>query len=258
MSRTRGFTRATCTATTAAAVGLLFAPGLAGVSAAQTGGNPDPRRLAAQAQEGLRKATSVRIGYTDRSAAATSNNRLPASMSLALDRDGNCAGTLTMGGNGGTVEIIRRGSEVWAKSDETFWKAELPGRRGIDAATSLAGRYLHGSTSDKLLGGIAHTCDLEALQKTATVTAPPSVTEGLARAMDRTRVVPLSFTVDGLKSTLYVTTDMPRRLYRATQTGQDTDLTLTFTDYDKPVPAAIPSANETVDIAKVTSQLPTK
>ncbi|MFD1661992.1 hypothetical protein ACFSL4_28345 [Streptomyces caeni] len=257
MSRTRGFTRAAC-ATTAAAVGLLFAPGLAGVSAAQTGGNPDPRRLAAQAQEGLRKATSIRIGYTDHSAAAMSNNRLPTSMSLALDRAGNCAGTMTMGGNGGTVEIIKRGDEVWLKPDGTFWKAELPGQRGIDAATSLTGRYLHGSTADALLSGIAGSCDLSTLQKAATVTAPPSLTEGLARALDDTRVVPLSFTVNGLKSTLYITTDMPRRLYRATQTGQGTNLDLTFTDYDKPVPTRIPPTNETVDISKVRAQLPTK
>ncbi|MFE9096142.1 hypothetical protein [Streptomyces sp. NPDC007264] len=258
MSRTRGFTRTARATTTAAAVSLLFVTGLAGVSTAQTGGNPDPRRLAEQAQEGLRKATSIRIGYTDRSTAATSNNRLPTSMSLALDRRGNCAGTLTMGNNGGTVEIIKRDTEVWLKPDGAFWKAELPGRRGIDTAASLAGRYLHGSASDALLSGIADSCNLGTLQKAATVSAPRSLKEGLARAMDHTRVVPLSFTVSGLKSTLYVTTDMPRRLYRATQTGQGTNLTLTFTDYDKPVPTRIPSATETVDIAKVRNQLPTR
>ncbi|MED7822108.1 hypothetical protein [Streptomyces chiangmaiensis] len=232
-------------------MGLLFSPGLGGVSSAQTGGNPDPQRLAAQAQAGLRKATSVRLDYVDRSLTATSNKRLPTAMNIALDRRGNCAGTLTLGGHGGSVEIIKRGTEVWLKPDQTFWKAELPGERGVAASREFEDRYIHGSTSNALLSGIASTCDLEALQQAAMVKAPASLHVGLATTLDGTRVVPLTFEVNGLTSTLYVTADRLHHLYRAAQKGPDTDLSLTFTDYNKPVPVRTPLASESVDISQV-------
>ncbi|MFF7141125.1 hypothetical protein ACFZB5_07755 [Streptomyces nodosus] len=248
MSRIRGFT---LTATTAATVGLLFSPVLGGPASARTGGNPDPQRLAAQAQEGLRNATSVRLVYQDRSATATSNSRLPTSMNLALDRSGACAGTLTLGKHGGSVEIIKRGTQVWLKPDQTFWKAELPGERGIAASQEFKDRYIHGTTSNALLSGISNACDLGELQKSATVSPPATLREGLATTVDNTRVVPLSFHVNGLTSTLYITADRSHRLYRAAQTGQGTDLSLTFTDYNKPVPVRIPPMSTWVDISKV-------
>lgn len=251
MSRTRGFTIATFTATTSAALGLLFSPGLGGAASAQGGGNPDPQKLAAQAQQSLRMATSVRLAYSDRSAAVTSNSRLPASMNLSIDRKGNCVGAMTLGGHGGSVEIIKRGTAVWLKPDQTFWRAELPGERGVTASRQFKDRYIHGSTSDQLLSGIANTCDLGALQQAATVGAPSSLKEGLATKLDHTRVVPLTFKVNGLTSTLYVTVAKPHRLFRAAQTGPDTNLSLTFTDYNKPVKAVAPPARQSVDISQV-------
>jgi hypothetical protein len=251
MFPTRGFTIATCTATAAATMGLLFSPGMGGVSSARTGGNQDPQRLAAQAQEGLRKATSVRLGYVDRSPTASSNKRLPTAMNIALDRRGNCAGTMTLGGHGGSVEIIKRGTEVWLKPDQTFWKAELPGERGVAASREYENRYIHGSTSNALLSGIASTCDLESLQRSAMVKAPNTLKAGLARTLDGTRVVPLSFQVNGLTSTLYVTAGKPHRLFRAAQTGPGTDLSLTFTDYNKLVLVRTPLASDSVDISQV-------
>ncbi|MEU8585461.1 hypothetical protein AB0C59_00375 [Streptomyces sp. NPDC048664] len=256
MSRTRGFTIATCTATASAALGLLFSPALGGVSSAQGGGNPDPQKLAAQAQQSLRKATSVRLGYSDRSATAASNNRLPTSMNLAIDRKGNCTGSMTLGGHGGSVDIIKRGTAVWLKPDQTFWRAELPGERGVTASRQFKDRYIHGTTSDQMLSGIANTCDLASLQQAATVSAPSSLKEGLATKLGTTRVVPLTFQVNGLTSTLYVTADKPHRLYRAAQTGPGTNLSLTFTDYNKPVKAVAPAAAQSVDISAV-PKLPT-
>ncbi|MGW2937963.1 hypothetical protein ACWDA7_40555 [Streptomyces sp. NPDC001156] len=251
MSTPRGFTIASCAATAAAAAGLMLCTGTAGASSDDTGGNQDPQRLLAQAQEGLRTATSVRLAYLDRSTTATTSTRLPTSMQLAIDRSGNCAGTLTLGGHGGSVEIIKRGTEVWLKPDQTFWKAELPGQRGVTASEEFMGRYIHGSTSDSLLSGVANACDLESLQKAAMVSAPSSLTEGLATTLDGTRVVPLSFKVNGLTSTLYITTGKDHRLYRAAQKGPDTDLSLTFTDYNKPVLTKAPPASESVEISQV-------
>ena len=180
-----------------------------------------------------------------------SSSRLPTSMNIALDRSGNCAGSMTLGGHGGTVQIIKRGTDVWLKPDAAFWKAELPGRQGAAAATSFSNRYIHGSTSSTLLSGLASSCDLGALQKSATAVPPPSLREGLATTVDGIRVVPLSFRADGLTSTLYVTVAKPHHLYRAAQQGPGTNLSLTFTDYNQPVGAAPPPPNQSVDISQV-------
>lgn len=248
MTRAHGFAIAT---TSAVSTALLFASPAGAAAPTRTAGNQSPQHLAAEAQGALRDAASVRLLYVDRSAAATSSNRLPTSMNLALDRAGDCSGTMALGGHGGTVAILKRGTDVWLKPDAAFWKAQFPGRRGASAATTFANRYIHGSTSSNLLGGIANTCDLGALQKAATVSPSSTLKEGLATTVDGTRVVPLSFTVNGFMSTLYVTAGKPHQLYRAAQKGPDTDLSLTFTDYDKPVPLKVPPANQTVDISRV-------
>ncbi|TFV32806.1 hypothetical protein E4K10_25495 [Streptomyces sp. T1317-0309] len=57
--------------------------------------------------------------------------------------------------------------------------------------------------------------------------------------------------MNGLTSTLYVTAGKPHRLFRAAQTGPGTDLSLTFTDYNKLVLVRTPLASESVDISQV-------
>ncbi|MFJ8358859.1 hypothetical protein [Streptomyces sp. NPDC093984] len=252
MSRTHGFAIATSAVSMALLLPpMLFSPPTSAATPARTGGNQSPQELAAQAERGLRNARSVRLVYEDRSATARSSKRLPTAMDLALDRAGNCAGTMTLGGHGGTVQIVKRGTEVWLKPDAAFWKAEYPGKRGAGLATTFGNRYIHGSTSSNLLAGIASTCDLRELQEVAKVSAPSSLKEGLATTLNGTRVVPLSFQVNGFTSTLYVTTGKDHRLYRAAQKGPDTDLSLTFTGYNVPVPRTTPPAGQTVDISRV-------
>jgi hypothetical protein len=248
MSRALGFAIAT---TSAISTALLFAPLANAAVPARTGGDQSPQQLAAQAVQELRNTTSVRLAYVDRSAAAAASNRLPTAMNLVLDRAGGCMGTLTLGGRGGTVEIVKRGTDVWLKPDAAYWKAQYPGRRGTGLATTFGNRYIHGTTSSNRLSGIANTCNLRQLQQVATTPVPSSVREGLATTLSGTRVVPLTYRVNGFTSTLYVTADKAHRLYRAAQKGPGTDLSLTFTDYNRPVALKVPPANRTVDISRV-------
>ncbi|KUO21733.1 N-acetyltransferase [Streptomyces dysideae] len=81
---------------------------------------------------------------TDRSAATRTSRTQPTSMDLALDRDGNCVGTMEMGSDGGSVEIVKRGEEVWMKPDTAFWKAQVPGGEGDEVAELFKNRYIHG------------------------------------------------------------------------------------------------------------------
>ncbi|MDR3079604.1 MAG: hypothetical protein LBV60_01520 [Streptomyces sp.] len=242
----------TCTATAATAA-LLFSSGTSAL--AETGGNPSPRQLADQAREGLRKADSVRLKYVDRSPETATNFTRPAALNIALDRYGNCTGVMTMGAHGGTVKIVKHGEDVWLKPDETFWKVELPGEQGAHAAQVFKNRYIHGPASDNLLKGVAAICNLKALQQGTTASPPRSLKAGPETTLNGTRVIPLISRTGSTTSTLYVTADAPHRLYRAAQKGPDMDLSLTFTDYGKPVPSQTPPASQTLDVSKFRSEL---
>ncbi len=241
---------------TAASAALLLSPA---VAAADDGTDLSARQLAEQAQDHLLAARSVHLKLTDRSKGVNTSRTRPASMDLSLDRDGNCAGTLRMGAKGGSVEIIKRGDEVWMKPDTAFWKAQAPGREGEAIAELFKNRYIHGSTRDTLLKGMAGTCDLNTFQQAIVTPGSPSggpaLTKGRETKLHGTKVIPLTGEEHGDKAVLYVTSDSPHLLVEATQKGHGTDTTLTVTDYDKPVPSGTPSPDESVDVGKLRDEL---
>ena len=239
---------------TAASAALLLSPALAPVAAAD---GPSARELVDEAKENLLDAQSVHLELTDRSTDTKKSGTQPASMDLALDRDGNCAGSLEMGSDGGSVEIVKRGEEVWLKPDAAFWKAQVPGGQGDAVAELFKNRYLHGSTRDAMLRGMADTCDLTSFQKDVDADSSDAgrLTKGAETKVDGTKVVPLKGTSGGKRAVLYVTSDAPHRLVRATQKGGGADMTLTFSDYGEPVPSKTPSADESVDVGKLQEEL---
>ncbi|MER7494751.1 hypothetical protein ABT033_19345 [Streptomyces pharetrae] len=255
-----------------ASAGLLFSPVsplslLSPVPAAAS--DADGRtaaELAEQAEDHLLGAESVRLTMTDRIAEAEGTVTEPSAMDLALDRDGNCVGTIETGGEGGgRVEIVKRGEEVWLKPDAAFWKAHVPGDEGDAVAGLLEDRYLHGTTDDPALEGMAGVCDLGRFQReidTGASSGDASLTKGEETTRQDTAVVPLTGEEDGgtgeedgERTTLYVTADAPHRLIEADRRGEGTDVTLTFEDYGAPVPAGTPSPAETVDIGRLEEEL---
>ena len=89
---------------TAAGAALLLSPGLVplapGLAPVAAADDPSARELADQAKKNLLDAESVRLKLTDRSAGTRTSRTQPVSMDLALDQDGNCAGTMRMGSGG--------------------------------------------------------------------------------------------------------------------------------------------------------------
>lgn len=221
------------------------------------GSDPSARQLADDAKQELLDAHSLHLVMTNRSD-GSGDARTPASFDLRLDEEGNCTGSLRMGtggADGGSVDLVKRGDEVWMKPDATFWKTQVPGDAGDLAAQVFDGRYVHGTTDDPMLGGLADVCDLDAfrgqLDSGSARTAQERLTKGEPSRVDGTDVVPLSGREDGTSLTLYVTEDVPHRLVRATEKSSDEQITMTLTDYDKPVPSATPSADESVDVSKL-------
>ncbi|MFF4273081.1 hypothetical protein [Streptomyces sp. NPDC001536] len=238
-----------------ATAALLLSPVLI---AADDGDDLTARQLADQAKDNLLDAESVRLRLTDRGTSATTSKTQPTSMDLTLDQDGNCVGSMRMGSGGGSVEIVKQGDEVWMKPDEAFWKAQVPGSQGEAVAELFENRYIHGSTNDAVLKGMADTCDLTSFQEQVEGDDSSEETplkKGEETTVDGTKVIPLRGTEDGKRAVLYVTSDSPHQLVRATQRGDGTHTTLTFTDYGKPVPTTTPSASESVDVGKLQEEL---
>ncbi|MCT9076328.1 LolA-like protein [Streptomyces fulvoviolaceus] len=238
----------------AASAALLLSPGLA------TAGDADGlsgRELVEQAQDNLLDAESVHLKLTDRSVDASTSTTQPTSMDLSLDQDGNCVGSMEMGSDGGSVEIVKQGGEVWMKPDTAFWKAQVPGGEGDAVAELFKNRYIHGSTRDAMLKGMADTCDLTSFQQEVDTDSSDAgkLRKGDETTVDGTKVVPLKGVSDGKQAVLYVTSDSPHRLVQATRKGDGTDMTLSFSDYGKPVPSKTPSADETVDVGKLQDEL---
>ncbi|MEU0003093.1 hypothetical protein ABZ079_01980 [Streptomyces sp. NPDC006314] len=216
---------------------------------------PSARALADEARANLLKARSVHLTFTDHH--TRGGRATPASMDLDLDRAGNCVGRLMMSAGGGSVELVKRGDQVWMKPDTTFWKAQVPGRQGETVAEVFKDRYIHGSTHDSALRGMAGTCDLTAFQQRAAAGSAhgAKLTKGKETTRDGTKVIPLKGMKDGKKTVMYVTSALPHQLVEATRKGAGTDQSLTFTDYDEPVPSATPAANDSVDVSRLLREL---
>ncbi|GHE95507.1 hypothetical protein GCM10018785_70890 [Streptomyces longispororuber] len=213
------------------------------------------REISDRARRALLGAKSVHIEVEDRSKDAEKDD--PAHMDLALDRDGNCAGTMGFARGGGRAELVKRGDKVWLKPDDAFWRNQLPRGQGEAAAELFKGRYLHGTTRDEMLRDLSEICDLKELQ--SGVDDDPEETKGLKKGggttVAGTRVVPLTATEDGADKALYVASEGTPYPIRITQKDGDSDQTTTFSDYDEPVPVRTPAAKESLDIAKLEKRL---
>ncbi|MFD7293725.1 hypothetical protein ACFV9W_10585 [Streptomyces sp. NPDC059897] len=232
----------------------------AGPAAADAGDAKDKsaQELADAAKKELLDAKSLHL--TVKNGSDDKDTRTPALVDLRLDEKGNCTGELRMGtggAKGGSVDLVKRGDEVWIKPDATFWKTQLPGRSGDLAAELIGDRYVHGTTDDPMLDGLSGTCDLdsfrERLKDGSDRATKEELTKGDQKKLAGTEVVPLTPSGDtkGRGITLYVTADEPHRLVRATEKDSDESLSMTLTDYGKPVPKKTPSADDSIDVSEL-------
>ncbi|MER6996750.1 hypothetical protein [Streptomyces sp. NPDC000410] len=244
--------RARALACSAALITALAAAG--GAVGATTGEDIEQltaRQISEKAKKALLSAKSLHIttkGNLDDPEAATE-------LDLTLDREGNCAGSVSTGGKG-SVEIIKRGETVWMKPDEAFWKSQVPGR-GEAAAKLFKDRYLRGTTDDSMLRGMAEVCDLDGILKSVTGSSDIelALTKGRKTKVDGVEAIPLTGKRAERTMTLYVATEgkpYPVRL-NATVAGE-AEASIAFSDYDEPVPSTTPPADKSVDLSTLTGQ----
>ncbi|MEU1479246.1 hypothetical protein [Streptomyces sp. NPDC005760] len=163
-----------------------------------------------------------------------------------MDREGStsdlrlsateCVGTVELSGKG-SFEIIRKGSDIWAKPDSAFAK-------GMNAAigeTALsADKWVHGTSSNALMAKLASWCHPEQLTAPDTLDAGTKATKGKVTTVDGQQAVPVVGTEKGESVTWYVATTGKPYFIKQDSTGSNT-LDLADSDFGTPVGAKAPT-----------------
>ncbi|WP_405506104.1 hypothetical protein OG323_04710 [Streptomyces cyaneofuscatus] len=172
------------------------------------------------------------------------------SVDLTLDREGNCAGSVDMGEDG-SVEIVKRADDVWLKPDKAFWETHVPiGGSTFDAI--LDGRYMKAKADDPRLITVTEVCDLDTFRELITdnpdATERGTLTKGRETEVNGTPVIPVTRTQGNERLTVDVATEGEPYPVRITVRGADEEGAVSFSGFDRPVPAETPAASETVDV----------
>ncbi|WP_367322591.1 hypothetical protein [Streptomyces sp. HUAS ZL42] len=256
----------------AAATGLTACQSDQGKADAQPGdsGRPSQSSQAAKPKEPFAGLTADEIA--DRAMSATTGatslrmkGEVPddessgtISLDMALNKQGECAGTMSMGGQG-KADLIKTGDTVYMKYDEAFLRAQSKGESKADTdavVAMLAGKWAKMSAKGEDAKDIASFCDLDTVLEgpegvgsdaTDDSTEAATVSRGRTTTVDGTPALVLNAREGKDRYTLYVATEGEPYLLRLDSTAADDAGTLTFSDYDEPVPAQKPTG-EIVDL----------
>ncbi|CAL9442478.1 hypothetical protein SUDANB58_02280 [Streptomyces sp. enrichment culture] len=169
-------------------------------------------------------------------------------LDMALDKKGECAGTLGLDG-GGRAELIRTGNVVYLKYDEAFLRAQSEGepKAETDAAVAmLAGKWTRMRATGQDAEDLAGFCDLDTMLGGAHDVSADS-TRGGTTTVDGTPAVVLHEKDGKDRFDLYVATEGKPYLLRIDSLTPGDGGSLTLGDYDEPVPATRPTG-EVIDL----------
>ncbi|MFJ9820086.1 hypothetical protein ACIRU3_33420 [Streptomyces sp. NPDC101151] len=202
-------------------------------------------QIADRALKATRGASSLRM----KGDVADDETHSTITIDMALNKKGECAGTMSMHGQG-RADLIRTGDAVYMKYDEAFLRAQSKGESKADtdaAVAMLAGKWTKMSVKGQDAKDIASFCDLDSVLggvddgnsdatrgKTSTVDGTPAITvrekdgKDTYTAYVATKGKPYLLQVDGIS-------------------GAKEPQHITFTDYERPVPAKKP-AGKIIDL----------
>ncbi|MEV2192826.1 hypothetical protein AB0I02_17830 [Streptomyces phaeochromogenes] len=208
-----------------------------GPFAGQTGGE-----IADQAVKATSNASSLRMKGD------IQDDGSRVGLDMSLDRKGECAGTMSANGQG-KADLVKTGDTLYMKYDEKFLRAQSDGasKEETDGVVAmLAGKWTKMSATGSDAKDIASFCDLD------TVLADfqdvnSDATRGKTTTVDGTPAIVLH-EKDGKDTyTLYVATEGKPYLLKVVSKSADDPGTVTFGDFDTPVPAEKP-AGKVIDL----------
>ncbi|MFF0018126.1 hypothetical protein [Streptomyces sp. NPDC005374] len=147
-----------------------------------------------------------------------------------------CVGTVEISEKG-SFEIIRKGSDVWAKPDSTF-------AEGMNAAlgktTLSTEKWIHGTPANALMAKLASWCHPEQFTAPDTLDTGSKATKGKVTTVDGQQAVELVLAEKGESVTWYVATTGKPYFIKQDSTRDDMQ-DLTDADFGTPVGAKAPS-----------------
>ncbi|MFI2508959.1 hypothetical protein [Streptomyces sp. NPDC018972] len=201
-----------------------------------------PEQIGDQARETLGNTTSMR--FTGK---AESDGR-QVEIDLAMDVHGSCNGTVST--PPGTMRIIKKGSLVHVKAEEDFWRATFD--RGMTAEQAeemvalFTGRWIKPPRGmSEVLGRMCGGFD--ALLEGVDPVSDGSATREADATVGGRQVAVLTERTTTGTTTVHIAKEGEPHLLRATVTGGDVPMDLTFTDHGKPVDTTPPPPDEVLD-----------
>ncbi|MFF6995580.1 hypothetical protein ACFY93_11540 [Streptomyces sp. NPDC008313] len=162
-------------------------------------------------------------------------------LDMALDKKGDCAGTMSMGGDG-KADLIKTGGTIYMKYDEAFLRAQSDGQSKAETdgvVSMLAGKWTKMSAKGSDAKDIAGFCDLDSVLAGAG-DVNSDATRGKPSTVDGTPAIVLHEKDGKDRYTLYVASEGEPYLLKVDSTSSKDPAALTFSDYDKPVDAKAP------------------
>ncbi|GAA5013445.1 LolA-like protein [Streptomyces siamensis] len=170
---------------------------------------------------------------------------------MALDKKGRCAGTMSMNGQG-KADLIKTGDTIYMKYDEKFLRAQGEGQSKSETdgvVELLADKWTKMAATGSDAKDIAGFCDLDSVLAGAE-DVNSDATRGKTTTVDGSPAIILHEKDGKDRYTLYVATEGKPYLLRVDSTSAKDPGTITFSDYDKPVPAQKP-AGRILDLDKL-------
>ncbi|MEU1199562.1 hypothetical protein ABZ446_25500 [Streptomyces sp. NPDC005813] len=170
---------------------------------------------------------------------------------MALDKKGRCAGTMSMNGQG-KADLIKTGDTIYMKYDEKFLRAQGEGQSKSETdgvVELLADKWTKMAATGSDAKDIAGFCDLDSVLAGAE-DVNSDATRSKTTTVDGTPAIILHEKDGKDRYTLYVATEGKPYLLRVDSTSAKDPGTITFSDYDKPVPAQKP-AGRILDLDKL-------
>ncbi|MFI8960960.1 hypothetical protein ACIGO8_02510 [Streptomyces sp. NPDC053493] len=208
----------------------------------------DADAIADKATEATKKATSLHM------IGGGKNDGADMKVDFAVDERGACTGKMTQ--QGATAEMLKAEGQLYMKGNEKFWRTTAGGKGGSAEETNamvelLKGRWMKVSGKDKDMGEV---CDLDSLRKD--MEKDKSDTKGATRGPDsevngQPAAVLTNKKSGGESVTMYVAKEGEPYILRVVETGGDEPGTVTLTDYNKPVNATKPPADQVIDLEKL-------
>ncbi|MGW0422472.1 hypothetical protein [Streptomyces sp. NPDC003015] len=170
------------------------------------------------------------------------------SLDVLVNKKGECAGTIGMGGKG-KADLIKAGDIVYMKFDETLLReqGEDESKADTDAAVAmLADKWTKSKTTGADAKDFEGFCDLGTVLDGAE-DGNSDASRGKTATVDGTPAITLHEKDGKERYTLYVATEGKPYLLRIDSTAGADQGSVTFSDFDEPVPAQKP-AGEILDL----------